>query len=369
MDTLQLENWFERLCHRVESSPLGQQDWVREGLAGLEALKDECKPLLEQDPWPDSLTKLYEQLSREVGVFLDQLAREEGPTSWAWFNEPWQSVRAFLEGFELREGIGDLFDRAYQKALEWEGSLGLQEQLRQLMLWSQGHVALSGLELQEALQNSASLMVAEESRAGSEQLDLAELLARCRQAEPEEQVEWLRQFVAGLEGLDGELAALEEQAQARPELQLDLEWLFAYLSKLYEIAEAETPNLDALERNFEKLRQEWQKVSQVLLSARLEEPETGQLTQALHVQGVVAAFQQGSLDYVSFLEELRGHHQRLQQVTPELMRAFQREPERQNQLRHLDTTLKALASIRSPGDPNLESLCAAYCEGLESLAS
>lgn len=357
---LELNSWFADLQDRLLTSALSGEDWVKNGLRGLRQKKQN---VLEQFRAGRRPSREYHALCSGAEELLHEVEVQEGPTELVWLNRPLKAVARFLSGEKCDADLASHLKHALAQ-LEVEHKL-LRQELTHLLLWSEGHKDLCGLELKACCEKI--VVLAQTALAQSENsIDIGTLLKLVRSDEGEVYEE---AFIGALENWEAEFIRFESLVEEiYPEGLSELDPIVDAWEKLQEVLEEDVCEADTA---LQELRKEWSRVSSTLyplINLRLKKQKVSALPSHLHqLTYLVRGFQEGRNTLNELRRELQNHRDRWNEVQPQLTRHWKNEPARLSALTTVSASLRALQTVKSPGDARLGPLLSVYCGTLTGL--
>lgn len=364
---LQLNTWFESVVERV----CGSGAICTRALETLTQLRKRKESLLEQYRVNGSSAQtLHLSLTTQVAELLESVEAAEGPTEFAWLNRPVQKIRAFLAGCKLDTALPQMMAQANERAQSLIGAGSLRSVVRTLLLWSEGHLVLSGLEVRRQLER----LVMEAHKQGNleeQELGLEDLLTLCAHSEGAEQQEYLLAFEATLEQWEIDFAQLDEQVVTL--LGSETEIFDPSIEAYEQLQDALHEDLSwgELSMRLSALRENWESACALVLplvTVRAHEASASDRAEHLDsLMEVVAGFQGGTVSQAQLELELQSHQSRWGTVAPQLRSAWNDSPQKLALLNSVDLSLQTLATVNSPGDARLAPVAQLYCHSLQSL--
>lgn len=355
----ELDAWLGQVVARAERSPLAHESWLQDDLEGLKALKDD----LAEEPTALAHAELLWHTER----FLETLSAEEGPTAFAWLNEPLRPLARYLEGEELDGNLEPLLENACLQWASRQVDPELQEALTRLHRWSQGHASLDGLELRGLVASVIEQANHNHDHLAAMDLQTLVLTLQGFDLEDPEWNEYLAYITHQLESWSDEFGRLADQLPAsRSQAVGDLlEKIDAVVEQLHghpdEAEEAELHQLVG------QLVAEWNEAHHDLLAETIgRQPEDDTFLHLHNLRQLVAGWEEGSVEQARLEDELRLQQQRFEQVHLQLMPLLESQArELWQEAREALSTLSA--QVASQGRTAYHS-CESYCSALAALA-
>ncbi|MCA9792888.1 MAG: hypothetical protein KC910_13870 [Candidatus Eremiobacteraeota bacterium] len=355
----ELDAWLGMVVARAEQSPLAHESWIRDGLEGLGALKDD----LAQEPTALAHAELLWHTER----FLETLSAEEGPTAFAWLNEPLRPLARYLEGQELDCNLEPLLENACLQLASRQAEPQFQQALTTLHRWSQGHANLDGLELRQLV-----ALIVEQANQNHDHLaamDLQTLVLTLQgfDLEDPEWGEYLSYITHQLEAWSEEFYGLADRLPAARSQTVHelLQKIYSAVEQLHELPdEAEEAELHQL---VGQLVAEWNEAHHDLLADTIgHRPEEDTFLHLHNLCQLVAGWEEGTVEQAVLEAELRLQQQRFEQVSPQLAPLLERQArDLWQEAREALTSLSA--QVASQGRSAYHS-CESYCSALAALA-
>lgn len=362
----QLESWFQRLASRVAGTSLSSGHWVQTALEGLKEKKAALLGAVRSGR-PEA-QQVHLELAREAETLLLNVLSAEGPTPHLWLNQPLNRVKRFLEGQELPADTAGLFKVAFRRVHDQNLNPELEQTLRTLLLWSEGHTPLSGLELKAALARCLTdAEQAEQAEASSLETLLNEWF---EQTTPDSEAALLEALAVW----EDELFALEEQLASDDATQLEImAGLFEAYSELHRAWESEVSEADCYSQMkvaLAELRKEWQVVAAqvgALAELRAERPSEADYSHLSTLLEKSRDFQSGHISLVDLQSEVDAHQARWNQIQGDLKEALAGRTDLLTLVSSVEVSLATLAQVNSPCDARLSPICSLYVESLKAL--
>lgn len=370
---LKLNTWFEELVSRIAKSASAKESWVTDSLQRLRSTKElVIKGLQENDR---DARDLYQKLTRNAKELLEEVSVACGPTAHSWLNRPLRDIYNFLGGRELSKDTSELLHKAFVKVHEQGQQSRLETSLRNLMLWSQGHTILSGLELKKQVEIciAASNIALPQAEA---KLSLDQLLNLCESSCEEEQDEYAELFLDKLDTWEDQLCHLETQLM---EQGLNTEEILSPLFDAMEILQTAIDNEDltetiwgTLRKLLGDLRQEWRAVSiRIQLAGQQKAKHTREAARDFAhletLQGTILNFQNGHINVEQLQMEIKAHRARWSRVSSKLEAALAGQKAQLSLFNSIRLSLDSLKTVNSPCDARLTSISRVYADSLSSL--
>lgn len=368
-----LNTWFQGFLERVSLSPVGSEGWVLDSLRALGTQKEMLARSLREGGLDSH--GAHQALTRRANELMETVLVQEGPTAFAWLNAPLRSVERFLAGDSLAGGTADALEQAFVLVHDQGGSRSLREPLRQLMLWSQGHLSLSGLAVKGLLADCVSAARHGEGELSQQDHGLEVLLSLLQEAGVEERETLLDRFIEKLEQWEDELFSLEEEMAALGECTMEtltstFESFSILKSEVETALEADQADWAGLQLLLAALRQEWEAASQIVNAALLRHGQESREDSYAHLDTLsqaVGTFQSGQLSCVELQSEVSAHQQRWSSVVEILYSEWSDSPGKLCLMNSIEQSLRALGTIASPGDARLGPVTQLYTGSLKSL--
>ncbi len=357
---LELNSWFAELQERLLTSALSGEGWLRNSLRALQGRKH---AVLEQFRAGGHPHNEYRALCSEAEELLHEVEVQEGPTDFVWLNRPLRAVNRFLSGEKCDSELAAHLKSALLQ-LEPEQQL-LRREVTQLLLWSEGHRDLCGLELKACCEKI--VVLAQTTLTQSEQpLDFGTLL---RLVQSEEGDFYEDVFLAALEEWELEFSRFEVLVESiAPEAVTELDSVADAWENLQQALEE---NICEAESALQELRNEWTRVSSSLyplINLRLKKQDVSALPAHLQrLTDLVRGFQEGRNSLAQLRAELQAHSSRWNEAHPQLRSHWMGQPARLSALATVSASLEALRTVESPGDARLGPLLSVYCGSLDGL--
>ncbi|MGE0490901.1 MAG: hypothetical protein AB7S38_16970 [Vulcanimicrobiota bacterium] len=354
-----MDAWLGQVVARAERSPLAHEGWLQENLEGLRALKDDLAEA------PTALA--HAELLWHTERFLETLSAEEGPTAFAWLNEPLRPLARYLEGEELDGHLEPLLENACLQLASRQVDPELRQALTNLHLWSQGHASLDGLELRSLVGQIVEQANHDHDHLAAVDLQTLVLTLQGFDLDDPEWTEYLSYITHQLESWSDEFGRLADQlppsrSQTVNEL---LQKIDAVVEQLHQHPdEAEEAELHQL---VGQLVGEWNEAHHDLLAETIgRQPEEDTFLHLHNLCQLVAGWEEGTVEQARLEDELRLQQQRFDQVNLRLMPLI--ESQAQALWQEAREALTALtAQVASHGRAAYHS-CEGYCSALTALA-
>ena len=363
----QLNTWLEKLVERVTVSSVSQETWALDALQNLRLKRDALLSQLGRDD-TIQIESYHRSMTQTARELMEAVLVEEGPTSFAWLNLPLAKVDSFLKGRPMDSGLAPLLREAFKRVYDGGDCPALEGALKELMLWAEGHKQLSGLDIVARVEAIVAAAEAGASEQKSEQR-LPALLQLCHSTEDEEQEFYFQAFLDGLEDWEKELSELEAILEAVEGADLSVLSLVCEAFDELSTALSEEAPWSELEACLDTLTTAWEvaapEVQYWVRRAAEEEPESYEHLESL--QRVVTDFQTGLTGLERLQREVAEHTSRWNEVAQELSRSLAGIPGASLRLDSVGLSLRALATVTSPGDARLSAVTQAYVESLKSL--
>ncbi len=360
---LQLNTWFISLEERLLESPVATGGWLETALG---TLKEKKARFLSRYRCGLALEEEYRELTFEAGELLQEILVEEGPTDYAWLNKPYHQISRFLSGQDLNPRLPEYLKSAVSQVPVQNPSL--RQELMNLLLWSEGHRTMTGMEIRNSCERLLSLS---HSQAGVEgwELDLFTLWSLSRHQGGES---YLEAFFEALQSWEADFLDFEELVlELLPQRAQDLNAVADILYSLTEGLEEESWDVSFLELQLQALKSIWNEVSTdllPLLTLELDNQSGCGLPEHLRsLTDLAAGFQSGQVSETEFKSEVRLHQERWNFAALQLSQQWSGQKEKGNMLTAVSTTLAALDTVNSPGDARLGPLVSIYCQSLVKL--
>jgi len=354
---LELHTWFEEFASRVARSPFAEEDWVQNGLNSLARLKEQVAQSFRLGSLDAEST--HKSLACSAAQLLEEVVAEEGPTAASWLNRPILKLQSYLAGGPLDPTIPGLLREARKNLAS--GHLA-SPVLTELLLWSESHKTLSGLELKAKVE----LLIAQANADGTErELSLEELLTLSDGDE-----DYYEEFLSQLDAWEQSFVEFEQQVESS--LPSELHLLDETASAFDDLSEKLEVGSDSedLKESLEKLQDSWKTAcSEILPLLSMKAAESGQqsYTHLDSFSALAAAYQSGYADQNKFAAEVGAHRQRWQQSVGSLRAQWLQSPTKLKLVDSIELSLKTLEQVTSPGDARLGPMLSVYVGSLRAL--
>lgn len=361
---LQLNTWFENIADRITTSPV----WGETLSLELESLRDKKRAFLALfREGTDEVSDSYEELVRQADELIQSVLVEEGPTEYTWLNVPLRSIEAYLSGKSLDSRLAEYLGKAFEMARSLNDS-ALVAAVRELLLWSEGHKALTGLELKALFEQTVSAaqgtdFVVEET--------IESLLNLLEQSSLEEQDEILDRLSEKLSQWEADFLSLETHVEQHIPEELDSMDALALLFEEFALGlEDENAGYGELSKLLKSLQQAWSDFASrltTLLSLRSSAVEEVRFSNLESLQQVASDFQIGRQTVESLQTEVDGHSQRWSSVQNKLPLEWSQQPANKNRFETINLCLSTLKTVVSPGDARLAPIAELYSQTVKAL--
>ena len=354
---LELHTWFEEFACRIAGSPFAREDWVQNGLNSLARLKEQVAMNFRLGS--SEVQSTHQSLACSAAQLLEEVVAEEGPTAASWLNRPILKLQSYLAGGPLDPTLSALLREAHNNLSS--GHLA-GPVLTELLLWSERHKTLSGLELKAKVE----LLIAQANADGTErELSLEELLTLSDSDE-----DYYEEFLNQLEAWEHSFVEFEQQVETS--LPSELHLLDETASAFDELSEKLESGADSeeLKKSLEKLQESWKNAcSEILPLLSLASEQSGRqsYTHLESFSALAAAYQSGYADQGKFDAEVVAHRQRWQQSVDSLRTQWAQSDTKLKLVKSIDLSLQTLEQVNSPGDARLAPMVSVYVESLRAL--
>lgn len=362
----QFELWFEELRDQVES--VAEIHPPEELQTAWIELQERAENLLEWcseedwDPEEEIFQEEYSGFVREAESFADLFSTCSSPD--AWLLEPLDLVNDYLESGELSSRCGRLLQGAFEEVYDHLKAPALEDALRTLMTWAQGHKQMSLFEVREALQQArdAAANLPELSPVGPP--SVLEMLSELHENPQEDTKQLLGQAISDWEEeLAGLLGSLGDN---EVDFSDELNELFESCSEVLE--RLENDPLGVPPEEFEALCETWQRKSpQLELFSEMAARRLNRRRPILdELERAAGDFQSGRLHLSQWRDELDEHQTRWNSLKDGLHRALA-DKHSQRLLEKISASLQTMMAVERPDDSRLPVALSSYIETLKTL--
>jgi len=313
----------------------------------------------------DEFRTRYSEFLSQAERFSQQLEVLINPLHW--FLAPLELIESYVDGGELAPQAARLLQEAYERIYDTMEAPALEDAVRKLMVWTQGHRQMSILEVRDEVQRARVAATSLEEFEGSDPLTILELLTLLHQEEAEHEsllISLEDALAEWEEELSGLLGALGDNAV---EFSDDINELFDRCSETLEQLEMDPWSVPPQE--FEELCQEW-KARAPKLELFAEMAARKLESRAPHLESLERAAQElqsGRLAVSQWSSKVGEHVARWDEVKVELRDSFAGMDEALTHIENISTSLRILASVERPDDPRLDVALDSYFQSIKSL--